>query len=540
VPAPTGTRARNGTDWVPGTQRLIADRYRLQRPLAGGGFGRVWRAHDERLDADVVVKEVRIPATADPDEHARRLTYAEREARNTAKLRHHPNIVPAYDVAIEDDRPWIVMELIDGGCLENRLGKGPLSPNETAEVAEALLKALDAAHRASIVHRDVKPANIMLAADGRVLLTDFGIASHEADTRLTAVGEIIGTLDHLAPERLGGATVAPASDLFALGVTLFRAVEGTSPFLRDSQAATLAALAMEEPPPLERAGQLAPLIRGLLAKDPGGRLTVTDALVLLRNRHLTTTTVSQPRQPATKPQPAANNGPFEVAWTGNDPLDSYAEKLSTRSWQWTAGWAAAAGAVTVPLVAAVAALGPGFHAGDETAGWIVALTFCALLLILPGMLAVEASRTKKFAHVPERIPGWTLHIGPNYIMTTDAAGRREFTWNRIMNVSIREFRYRGPYQFTVLSLEFMSDPVGAPLAPAGWPYPHLPARPASSNPSPTPVCVLGPMTHEQRTELSEALAQYGGWRWKPLERAAKAISGVIRRRPVRRHRHGTP
>ncbi|MEU1407335.1 serine/threonine-protein kinase [Streptomyces sp. NPDC005728] len=511
---------------MPGTQRLIAGRYRLQHPLADGGFGRVWHAHDERLDADVVVKEVLLPPAANRDEHARRLKYAEREARNAAKLRHHPNIVPVYDVAIEDDRPWIVMELIDGGSLENRLDKGPLAPNEAAELAEALLKALEAAHRAGIVHRDVKPANIMLSTDGRILLTDFGIASHQADARLTVTGEIIGTLEYLAPERLGGAGVTPASDLFALGVTLFRAVEDASPFLRDSQAATLAALAMDEPPPLQRAGQFAPLILGLLAKDPDARLTVADALVLLRNRHLTATTVSQP-------QPAANDGPFEAAWTGKEPLDSYTEKVPTRSWQSYAGWAVATAAVTVPLVAVVAALGPGFHAGDQTGGWITFLIICALTLILPVCLAVEARRTKKFAHVPDVIPGWALHVGPNYIMTTGAAGRREFTWDRINYVTIREFRYRGPYQFTTLSLEFTPASASAPPAPAGWPYPQLPARPASSNPSPTPVCVLGPMAHEQRTELSEALARYGGWRWKPLKRAATLISGVIRRRSVR-------
>ncbi|MGW7688392.1 serine/threonine-protein kinase [Streptomyces asiaticus] len=220
------------------------------------------------------------------------------------------------------------MELIDGGSLENRLAKGRLSPDEAAEVAEALLKALDAAHQAGIVHRDVKPANIMLAADGRILLTDFGIASHQADTRLTTDGAVIGTLEYLAPERLGGAAVAAASDLFSLGVTLFRAVEGTSPFLRDSQAATLAALAMEEPPPPERAGQLAPLILGLLAKYPDARLNVTDALVLRRHRHLTAAASPQPQPAAMTPQPPESDGPFEAAWTGQEPLKDYTRTIS--------------------------------------------------------------------------------------------------------------------------------------------------------------------------------------------------------------------
>ncbi|MET9388113.1 serine/threonine-protein kinase [Streptomyces sp. NPDC002928] len=502
---------------MPGTQRLIAGRYRLQHPLADGGFGRVWHAHDERLDADVVVKEVRLPPTAAPDEHARRLKYAEREAHNAAKLRHHPGIVPVYDVAIEDERPWIVMELVDGGSLEDRLGKGPLSPHEAAEVAEALLEALDAAHQARIVHRDVKPANIMLAADGRILLTDFGIAAHQADTRLTADGEIIGTLEYLAPERLGGAAVAPASDLFALGVTLFRAVEGVSPFLRDSHAATLGALAMEEPPPLVRAGQLAPLIRGLLAKDPNARLTVADALVLLRNRHLTTATV---------PQPPPADGPFEMAWTGNEPLDSYTEKIPTSSsWRAIAGCSVAMAVVAVSLFIVALVLRSTHRpngAGDDTSVKVGFAVVAMMFALSAAFLASWASRVKKCAHVPEVIPGWTLHVGPNCIETTGAAGRHEFPWNRIINVSIREIPHRGPYQFTGLFLELTPGSAPPLPTPTGWPHPQLPT-------GATPVCVLGPMTHEQRTELSEALARYGGWRWKPLERVVGAIGGTIRR-----------
>lgn len=233
-----------------GTQRMIANRYRLIHPIAEGGFGRVWKAHDEVLRADVVVKEVLLPLAADPDEQARRLMYAEREARNAARLRHHPGILPVYDVVTADGRPWIVMELIDGSSLEERLStEGPLSMTKTAEIADTLLKALDAAHSAKVVHRDVKPANVMLAADGRILLTDFGIATYQVDTRLTTDGSVIGSLEYIAPERLNGVSGTPASDLFSLGVTLYRTVEGVSPFLRDSPQATLTAVLREDPRP---------------------------------------------------------------------------------------------------------------------------------------------------------------------------------------------------------------------------------------------------------------------------------------------------
>jgi tRNA A-37 threonylcarbamoyl transferase component Bud32 len=491
---------------VSGTQRLIAGRYRLHHVLADGGFGRVWHAHDERLDTDVVVKEVRLPPAAHPEEHARRLKYAEREARNAAKLRHHPNIVPVYDVVIEDDRPWIVMELVEGGSLENRIGHGPLPPEEAAKVAEALLAALDAAHQADIVHRDVKPANIMLTADGRILLTDFGIASHQDDTRLTADGEIIGTLEYLAPERLGGAAVAPAGDLFALGVTLFRAVEGVSPFLRDTQAATLAALAMDEPPPLERAGALAPLILGLLAKDPAARLTVADAQVLLRHRHLTVP--PQPHQPPHGQRPPAGDGSFDAAWTGREPLDSYAERVPTASWQSFAGWAVVMGAAAIPLIVDAVKLYPGRYGNQSDVHLSAVLGYvggmCAFLALV---LSLAAGQRKKSTQPSEARTGWTLHVGPNYIMTTSAAGRREYTWDRIRRVTIKDFQGGGPHRYTALFLQFSSGSVPSVSVPAGWPHPKVTG--AINLRMDRPVCVLGPMTHEQRTQLSEALARHG-------------------------------
>jgi len=260
--------------------RLIGGRYRLVGKLGSGGFGRVWKAHDESLHIDVAVKEVWLPPAMPAAEQAERLQRAEREARNAARLRDHPNIVAVHDVVIDNDATWIVMQLVDGCSLEEPVQThGPLGVSTTAKVATALLRALDAAHKAGIVHRDVKPANVMLAATGEVLLTDFGIAVHQADTTLTQTGAFIGSVEYISPERARGQDATAASDLYSLGVTLYQAVEGNSPFRRDTPTASLVAILFEQAPPPQRAGEpLASLITQLLDKDPDQRPTIAQAL----------------------------------------------------------------------------------------------------------------------------------------------------------------------------------------------------------------------------------------------------------------------
>ncbi|MBO2464563.1 serine/threonine-protein kinase [Actinomadura violacea] len=270
---------------------LVGGRYRLLEPLGSGGFGQVWKARDEALGVVVAVKGMWLPPGADA-ELGQRLARAEREARNAARLRDHPNIVTVHDVVIEDGVPWIVMRLVTGRSLEDRLrAGGPLPEPEAAHVAAGLLNALGAAHAAGILHRDVKPANVMLAENGDVLLTDFGIAVHQADTALTATGLIIGSAEYLAPERADGADGDAASDLFSLGVTLYRAVEGLSPFRRDSPSGTLRAVIMHDPPPPQRAGGLAPLITALLSKNPAARPSVPRALEMIGAPSLPTRTL---------------------------------------------------------------------------------------------------------------------------------------------------------------------------------------------------------------------------------------------------------
>ncbi|MFD8347355.1 serine/threonine-protein kinase [Streptomyces coelicoflavus] len=276
----------------PGT--MIGDRFRLDSRLARGGFGIVWRARDLKLDLDVAVKEVYLPASISPEEHAGRLARAAREARNAAVLRDHPHIVAVHDVITQDDRPWMIMRLVQGHSLESHLAdRGTLTATEARHAARCLLEALGAAHAADIVHRDVKPANVMVTDHGSFMLTDFGIAVHSTDTALTTTGALIGSLEYVAPERTGGTTDQPAGDLFSLGVTLYQAVEGVSPFRRANPTATLTALLTEPPPPPRKAGRLEPLITALLEKDPALRPTAAEALTLLDARSGSTRVVTK-------------------------------------------------------------------------------------------------------------------------------------------------------------------------------------------------------------------------------------------------------
>ncbi|MFD5270589.1 serine/threonine-protein kinase [Streptomyces sp. NPDC058335] len=256
----------------PRSERLIAGRYRLLSPLGEGGMGTVWRARDEVLHREVAVKEVRAPAGL-PDSDVERL-YArlEREAWAAARVANR-NVVTVYDVAVQDGRPWIVMELVRGISLAELLdAEGPLEPARAAHIGAEVLAALRTAHEVGVLHRDVKPANVLMSNDGRVVLTDFGIASVEGTSALTMTGEVIGSPEFLAPERALGRTPGPESDLWSLGVLLYAAVEGNSPFRHDTPLSTLRAIVDEELPPPRRAGALAPVIEGLLRKDPAERV----------------------------------------------------------------------------------------------------------------------------------------------------------------------------------------------------------------------------------------------------------------------------
>jgi hypothetical protein len=255
--------------------RLVAGRYRLVERIGSGGMGTVWRARDELVGREVAVKEPRLPGDPEGETHRRAAHRLYREARAAARV-DHPAAVTIHDVVVEDGDgpdglPWIVMELVRGESLHEVLRGGPLDAREAARIGLAVLGALRAAHAVGIVHRDVKPANVLLGPRRRVLLTDFGIAHVHGEESLTATGEFVGSPEYVAPERMSDRTAGPASDLWSLGALLYAAVEGSSPFRRASPESTLAAILACDPPEPERAGPLGPLMARLLAREPEQR-----------------------------------------------------------------------------------------------------------------------------------------------------------------------------------------------------------------------------------------------------------------------------
>ena len=252
-------------------ERLVADRYRLTGELGRGGMGVVWAAHDELLQRPVAVKEVHFPAGISDDERETLRERTMREARAAARL-DQPCAVRVFDVCEADGRPYIVMELVPGRTLGDLVREdGPLPPARVAEIGLCLLEALIAAHEAGIVHRDVKPGNVLIRADGRVTLTDFGIASTAGDPSITSTGLLLGSPAYIAPERARGDIPEPPSDFWSLGATLFTAVEGRPPYDKPEPFATLTSVVTEPHEPCELAGPLAPVLERMLDKDPDTR-----------------------------------------------------------------------------------------------------------------------------------------------------------------------------------------------------------------------------------------------------------------------------
>lgn len=264
-----------------GATRVIGGRYRLLAKLGQGGMGTVWRAHDELLHRTVAIKEVDLSVVATIDRPLMRERTL-REARTAARL-SHPNAVTVYDVVEDQDQPWIVMSLVVADSLDQVIREqGTLTPQRAAEVGLALLSALDAAHKAGILHRDVKPSNVLIGHDGSVVLTDFGIATLEGDASLTSTGMLFGAPAYIAPERARGERPGPASDLWSLGATLYTAVDGSPPFERDTPMATLTALVTEDLVPPRSAGPLRPALMALLERDPRRRIDAAGARQLLQ------------------------------------------------------------------------------------------------------------------------------------------------------------------------------------------------------------------------------------------------------------------
>ncbi|MEU5398827.1 serine/threonine-protein kinase [Streptomyces sp. NPDC005963] len=304
-----------------GAGLVLAGRYRLAEAIGRGGMGQVWRAHDEVLHRVVAIKEMTAGMYATEADRAVLHTRTRTEARAAARI-SHPGVVTVHDVLDHDGRPWIVMEYVNGPSLADAAAaQGPtgcLPAREVARIGLEVLRALGAAHAAGVLHRDVKPANILLGPDGRARITDFGIAAIEGDSTITRTGEIVGSLDYLAPERVRGADPGAASDLWSLGATLYTAVEGTSPFRRTSPLMTMQAVVDEEPVHPQQAGPLAPVVMALLQKDPQARPSLQETEGMLQAvldgqdpaavfAASPTRTVTQPqRQPQPVPPPPMN------------------------------------------------------------------------------------------------------------------------------------------------------------------------------------------------------------------------------------------
>lgn len=257
--------------------RLIAGRYRLTEQIGRGGMGIVWRADDEVLDRQVAVKRLHVQPHLTADELATLYERTRREARSAARITH-PNVIVVHDVVDDEGRPCIVMEYVPGPTLGEILKDGhTLPPGEAARVGLDMVAALRAAHAAGVLHRDVKPGNVLLGSGDRIVLTDFGIAMTEGSSTLTKTGEMVGSIHYMAPERIRGLKPGEASDLWALGATLYQAVEGHPPFHRATVMETAYAIAVDPLQPMKRAGPLEPLIEALLTREPEERPSAEQA-----------------------------------------------------------------------------------------------------------------------------------------------------------------------------------------------------------------------------------------------------------------------
>ncbi len=310
-PAPAGnpyvpTQAHTATA-DPGVGRVVGGRYRLISRLGHGGMGTVWKARDEVVDRDVAVKEPRVPDNVPEAMRQNVHQRMQREARAAARI-DHPSVVTVHDVVVEDGRPWIVMELVRGRSLADQLAEGTLDQREAARVGLAVLGALTAAHEAGVLHRDVKPDNVLLGRNDRVVLTDFGIATIEGEQGLTETGAFVGSPEYVAPERVLGQRPGPESDLWSLGVVLYTAAEGMSPFRRSNTQATMQAILSADPQvPARGAGAFSSIVMQLLRKEPAARPTAAEVRQALE-------AVARPQAPQPSAFTSAGARPAGSKW----------------------------------------------------------------------------------------------------------------------------------------------------------------------------------------------------------------------------------
>ena len=443
---------------------LVAGRYRLSEVVGSGGMGRVWLARDEMLDRDVAVKEFVPPDWMTEAEKERLRDRTLREARSAGRL-NHPHVVRVYDVVHEDNQPWIVMEYVPSRSLHQVIhDDGPYSPAAAARIGLAVLDALTAAHRAGVLHRDIKPHNVLIGYDGRVVLTDFGLATFVDDGSVTGPGLVVGSPQYVSPERARDGASTVESDLWSFGATLYAAVEGRSPYARETAMATLMALATEPPDPPEKAGLLGPVLTGLLRHEPHARLTGSEVDRRLRMIVAATpgvvTIPAQRRGGSSTSADVSPPRPAEPIFPAPPPRGPRQEPLLHRP------------KVVVAGLIAVAVLG----AGGVLAGYLVrdegkpSVSSSAR----PAMVVAGFSPATCGGQVPSSAPrlpqrnaargvnGWELIRGWSYF--SDGTGFHipvpdSWTWQKIGTT----YCFRDPAGGRVLSLDTGRNPAGNPV-----------------------------------------------------------------------------
>jgi tRNA A-37 threonylcarbamoyl transferase component Bud32 len=505
--------------------------YRLQGRLGGGGMGQVYLGRS-RGGRSVAVKVVR-PELADDAGFRRRFAIEVEAARRVGGF-YTAQVV---DADTDADPPWMATAYIPGPSLHDAVTThGSLPPTAIGVLGAGLAEGLAVIHDCKLVHRDLKPGNVILAADGPRVI-DFGIARALDSTSQTAKGVVIGTPAFMSPEQVHGDEVGPASDVFALGAVLVFAATGRGPFGDGHHRAIMNRIVHDDADLTGLPPGLVDLVGACLSKTPENRPGLTDLLdrLAVSARDATrwlppqvTEMITQLETTALKQRPETN-GAFEMPWTGEEPPSTYADGPREPPAEYTM-----IPPVILLLVGAAGTLipwwlDPGIYSAGRHPLVLTIPVFLGFIsggLGLIGALVVingngnrrlEERVTRPYPHRT----GWSLHVGPNYIVTTGATGRREFTWDQIHRVTIEQIKGAGPYRYTGIHLSKEgARQLPTPL-PAGWPYPH----PDSIGPyqrlvdaelsSHMPICVLGPMTHEQRTELTQALARFGGRRWQP-------------------------
>lgn len=519
---------------------LIAGRYELVERLGRGGMGEVWTARDRELRRDVAVKLLALDDAVTPDVPQR----FEREAVAAAQI-SHPNVVALHDRGVDKDCLFLVMERVEGTTLAAYLrANGPLTPGRALEIAQEICAAVVAAHKAHVIHYDLKPLNVMLTPEGRVKVVDFGIAGFVQATFAVARSADLptaGTPEYGAPEQFGAERGDERSDLYALGGVLFTLLTGQPPFTGpngfavvrrkvDEDAPSLASLRPDLPPALTR------LVDELLRRDPNQRpqqaSEVYDRIARLRaaldvlDLSSATTIVAQGPDflPPTR-RFADDGGAFEISWTAKDRVGRREPRGKGRL---LAGWIFV-GIVAVASLVVLKVAGPPPEGWKdirevtfegEGVLWLRVFSWCALIAVVYIVLAT-ASAIHRATRASTTRP-WSLRIGPQGITTTDLtnvtaatgpSGSRTFAWNHIQAVTLEEIRAKMLNRDPGLHIGFTADaPHAGRLRPAGWNHPQPIIIRADGR---IPLCVLGPLTTEQHADLVAALTRHAGPRWRP-------------------------